>query len=186
MKKFTVGLLAGVILASATSVGAEAVTSIGKKITSVIKVTIDGKRLPADAIVVEGKSYVPLADIGQATNYEVKYVNNKDGIILTSQPVSPVVEEESLQTQLEKLQNEISATELRQVEVSKIYFYNQMSLNDPSAPESIKDSLKQEVTKYDKQREEVNTKLKELRAKLVVLEEKIQLETTAAGGKLKE
>lgn len=90
MKKFMAGLVAGIVIASAASVSAETVSIIGKKIDAVVKVSVNGQRLPVDAIAVSGKSYVPLADIGTATGYEVRY-DKKDGVTLTNKVQKPEV-----------------------------------------------------------------------------------------------
>lgn len=90
MKKFVIGLLTGIIIASAASVSAETVSVIGKKIDAVVKVTVNGNPLPVDAIAVSGKSYVPLADVGKATGYDVKY-SKTEGITLTNKAQKPEV-----------------------------------------------------------------------------------------------
>lgn len=91
LKKYFVGMIAGAVLMTGISAGAATLSPIGKKIDSSYKVTVDGKKLPNNAIVVEGKSYIPTTDVGAATGFKVQFVNKSEGIRMTSSDVTPSV-----------------------------------------------------------------------------------------------
>lgn len=74
MRKYIIGMVVGVALATAGSVyGAEITTLIGKQIEGEIPVKVDGVTIEKKAIFVDGTSYLPVRAIGDALNMEVKY-----------------------------------------------------------------------------------------------------------------
>lgn len=71
MKKIAAGILAGAMLmVSAQALGA-AVTLVGKKIQGEYTVKVYGKKLADAAVVIDGKSYVPVRAIGELAGYKV-------------------------------------------------------------------------------------------------------------------
>ncbi|MEO3947619.1 hypothetical protein [Gorillibacterium sp. CAU 1737] len=160
LRKYLIGAMAGAVLATAVSAGAASIVPIGKKIDSTYKVTVDGSPLPNQAIVVEGKSYIPTTDVGTATGMKVQFINKSEGIRMTSQePVAPSVEPGQsssvpvnpvmvLQVNITKTKNLIMATQALLAE-----------LTDPT-----------EKARVQKDLDEQKAKLADLEAQLAALQ----------------
>jgi hypothetical protein len=74
MKKFILGVIVGIAVATTSSVYADEIKSvIGKSIDGELPVKIAGKELDTQAIVVEGTSYLPVRAVGESLNMEVTY-----------------------------------------------------------------------------------------------------------------
>ncbi|MFE4569945.1 stalk domain-containing protein [Paenibacillus chitinolyticus] len=73
MKKYVVGALFGFVLAFAASANAEVKTMIDKIVEGTFPVTVEGKKLQTDAVVIEGSTYLPVRAFGEAIGYEVKF-----------------------------------------------------------------------------------------------------------------
>jgi hypothetical protein len=79
MKKYSylfLGIMIGVMLTA--SVGAYAATKgyIGKKISSEMTVYVDGQKLADAAIVVEGKSFLPVRKTSEVSGLNLELKNN--------------------------------------------------------------------------------------------------------------
>lgn len=82
MKKYIVGFLAGAVFAISATVFADTIPSlIGKKVQAQYTVQVEGKIL--NTVVVEGKNYAPVRDIGEAAGYSVVVDGKK--VILNSE-----------------------------------------------------------------------------------------------------
>lgn len=73
MKKIVAAFLCGVILTFSGQVFADSISRIGKKVGSEATVLLDKEKL-SDAIVIEGKSYLPVRDIAEAFGADVEYI----------------------------------------------------------------------------------------------------------------
>ncbi|MFB0847344.1 hypothetical protein [Paenibacillus oleatilyticus] len=83
MRKYVIGGLVGFVLALGVSVQAEEIqTAVGKVIQGEFPVTIGDKQFTNKAIVVDGTSYFPVREYGEANGYDVKFDADL-GIILT-------------------------------------------------------------------------------------------------------
>ncbi|MCL6456911.1 MAG: hypothetical protein K6T85_02785, partial [Gorillibacterium sp.] len=147
MKKFIIGLIAGMIIASTASVGAETISRIGKKIDASYKVTVDGKRLPNDAIVVEGKSYIPTTDIGAATGYDVVFVNKTEGISMKI-ILPSITDKYSLETIDSLIESTRNYQSTYQMKIDKYTPYIGTDPKYDSLPEEF-EAYKKEVDQYE-------------------------------------
>lgn len=82
MKKYVVGILIGFCLSFAVGAHAEVVTMINKVVEGTFPVTVQGNRLAVDAVVIEGSTYLPVREFGEAIGYEVGF-NADLGVSLT-------------------------------------------------------------------------------------------------------
>lgn len=90
MRKYIIGMILGVSLATAGSVyGAEITTLIGKPIEGEIPVKVAGVTIEKKAIFVDGTSYLPVRAIGDAIGMDVKY-DAELGVELTPKEVNKV------------------------------------------------------------------------------------------------
>lgn len=114
MKKFVLGVLCGAFLFGGTSVLAESISLVGKKIEKEIPVHYNGEPLVAKAIVVEGTSYLPVRTIGNTLGADIKY---RDGAVYVEKAndydaikekivndIKREMRKEELQTEIAKLQ----------------------------------------------------------------------------------
>jgi len=81
MKKFVSGVLVGFLLAVPAFAVAEQVTMIGKTVQNEYPVIVDGRQLEVNAVAIDGKSYVPIRAVGEATGRKVEFRDKK--VILT-------------------------------------------------------------------------------------------------------
>lgn len=111
MKKFVLGVMCGAFLFGGTSVLADSVSLVGKKIEKEILVYFNGEPLAAKAIVVEGTSYLPLRTIGNTLGADIKY---RDGAVYVEKAndydaiKEKIVNDIKLEMRKEELQSEIA------------------------------------------------------------------------------
>lgn len=72
MRKYIVGFLAGVLVATAGAAAADNISLVGKKIQSEADVTLDGHVIDK-AVIVDGKSYAPIRSVADAVGVDVGY-----------------------------------------------------------------------------------------------------------------
>lgn len=72
MRKYAIGFIVGILVATAGVAAADSLSLIGKKIQSEAAVTLDGKQIDT-AIIVDGKSYAPVRSVAEATGLKVGY-----------------------------------------------------------------------------------------------------------------
>lgn len=72
MRKYFIGFIAGILVATAGVAAADGISLIGKKIQSEAVVTLDGTEIDT-AIIVDGKSYAPIRSVAEATGLKVGY-----------------------------------------------------------------------------------------------------------------
>lgn len=77
MKKLFIGIIVGFVLSFAASANADTIGSVvGKLIEGEFPVRIGDKQLENKAIIVNGTSYLPVREFGEATGYEVMFDAN--------------------------------------------------------------------------------------------------------------
>lgn len=92
MRKYTIGFLIGIVLTITSTTYAVPIKSyIGKVIQGEFIVRINGEPLAKKAIVIEGASYIPVREIGDALGYEVSFDSAK-GIDLWNIEHAPIPE----------------------------------------------------------------------------------------------
>jgi hypothetical protein len=79
MKKSIIGLVFGLIVGLTLSASASSI--LGKAIDAIYPLYISGTRSSVDAISIEGTSYVPVRNAGEAFGYDVNF--SSDVILLT-------------------------------------------------------------------------------------------------------
>jgi hypothetical protein len=88
MKKYLAGFLIGALLTMTTSAFADDISNlVGKKVQAESAVQVGGKTI--ETVVVEGKNYAPVRDIGEAAGYTVTVDNKK--VILTKKNNSEAI-----------------------------------------------------------------------------------------------
>lgn len=107
MKKLLYSAIAGLaILASLTvSVYAAPNSLIGKKVQSVISVSVNGK-VVKDAIVIDGTTYAPVRSFSEAAGYTVTF--ERGGVNLNNQTEAEILEYIQLDNRLSTLRKSIS------------------------------------------------------------------------------
>jgi len=60
---------------SAQAYGDEIASAVGKKVTSTMKLVIDGQQAAKDVIIIEGTSYLPVRVSAELFGYDVEYEN---------------------------------------------------------------------------------------------------------------
>lgn len=73
MRKYLVGAVFGFCITFATSAHAEVTTMIEKVVDGVFSVKVNGKTLANQALVIEGTSYLPVREFGEALGMDVKF-----------------------------------------------------------------------------------------------------------------
>lgn len=74
MRRYLVGTIFGFVLAFSLSAHADDIKSlIGKSVQGTLPVTIEGKSLDKQAVIIDGASYLPVKSIGDAFGYEAKF-----------------------------------------------------------------------------------------------------------------
>jgi hypothetical protein len=78
MRKYIIGILIGFSLSAVVGVNAEEIISsiIGKTVQGSFPVKIDGKQIIEQAAVIDGTSYLPVREIGEALNKDVTFDAN--------------------------------------------------------------------------------------------------------------
>lgn len=68
-----VGMIFGFVLAFSISAHAEVASMINKVVEGTFPVTVEGKKLAADAVVIEGNTYLPVRAFGESIGYTVGF-----------------------------------------------------------------------------------------------------------------
>ncbi|MEC0265129.1 stalk domain-containing protein [Paenibacillus anseongense] len=100
MRKYIVGAIFGALLMTAFSASAEVSSVIGKVVDGAFSVKINDKSLNNQAVVIEGTSYLPVREIGEALGMDIKFDADL-GIELQSKAGKPV--DTNLQEQKEQI-----------------------------------------------------------------------------------
>lgn len=189
MKKFVIGLVTGVLLATAgTAFGATAL--IGKKVDSEVQIVLDGKNI-SNGIVIEGTSYAPVRSLTEAVGLDISY--NKGVVSLESETSEytsaqpepkPVVDTSSpywMYDTSEKINerilqvtegikyNEAAIAENLRVIAIKDKYYNEYPEIHTRFPAEI-EVLKEENKKHETNISNLNKELEALKTKLAELE----------------
>lgn len=88
MKKFVMGLIIGAVLMVSSQAFGAGISFVGKKVDGQTPVTINGENI-GDAIVIQGKSFVPVREITQGFGGTVEQATGK-GIALKMSDISAI------------------------------------------------------------------------------------------------
>lgn len=72
MRKYLIGFITGILVATAGVAAADTVSLVGKKIQSEAVVTLDGEEI-GKAVITDGTSYAPIRVIAAATGLKIGY-----------------------------------------------------------------------------------------------------------------
>lgn len=89
MKKYVIGTVFGFCLSLGVGASAEVVNMVGKVVDGAFPVTVNGSKVEAPAIVIEGTSYLPVRAMGDALNMNVSFDPNM-GVELKQKEVATV------------------------------------------------------------------------------------------------
>lgn len=162
MKKLFIGILIGCGIGFAVSANAEEIqTVVGKVIQGEFPVKIGDKELTNKAIVVDGTSYLPVREFGEAIGYEVKF--SADLGVTLSPKANP--EEQARIEQTNELLKQADELMKQRDELNAIVgpYENIGFYNGKIGPEKEKDDAYYEARK---KLDEVNAKLEENSKKL--------------------
>jgi len=105
MRKYLIGFLAGILVATAGVAAADTISLVGKKIQSEAIVTLDGEEI-GKAIITDGTSFAPLRIVAEAVGVGVEW--EKGVVKMETQANSPKTEKQ-LQTTLESLERQLES-----------------------------------------------------------------------------
>jgi hypothetical protein len=120
VKKFFMGLLIGIIVATTGTVFADDIKSlIGKTIDGQFPVSVSGNKI-GDAIVVEGTSYLPVRSFGESVGYAV-YFDPEGAVRLEKQATPEAIAKDHAERQAayDKLMAERVVEENKRIEEEK-------------------------------------------------------------------
>lgn len=200
MKKVVVSFISGFLLAIGFSVAyAEVESYVGKKVDSEAPLIVDGKRSEVPAIIIRGRSFIPLRAAGELLGVKVAWTGG-EVIVDKERSESPTSPEEAARAEQEQLsqetaiKNEISSqiSKLRgDIDLLKMQIRtqeNEISNREDGLklmPEYISPGVKYEGSDLQKQHQEDLERLKrelaDLKVRLAELEQqKAELEAELA------
>lgn len=160
MKKYLIGFMAGVLLMFSTSVLAEGISKIGKRIEAEFSVQLDGEELPFKAIALEGTSYAPVRSVAEALGLEVDFVD-KVVVLNSKQPKEADLVKE-LKEELRDVSN-LAADESLKLSLLKSNL-SRAKFNDES--DDVIAEIESEITATEEKLAEYVAKQKELQRQL--------------------
>lgn len=178
MKKYIIGTIFGVLLATATSAHAEVTSLINKVVEGMFPVTVEGTSI-GEAVVIDNKTYLPVREFGEAVGYTVSFTESRE-VVLTKneEPVStiptepvvtpqPTVPTKTVAEQITDLKIKI-AYEKESIEHNKIMMgSNEGALTMPNAP---KESVQQAIDMYKVRITDSEKNITQYEAQIVSLE----------------
>jgi len=77
LRKYVIGFVAGVLLSSVAPAYGAVSSLIGKEVQGEYAVKVDGTTLAKKSIAIDGTTYAPLREIGEAIGYDVDFLNKE-------------------------------------------------------------------------------------------------------------
>lgn len=164
MKKFFIGLLCGLILATGATAYADEIKSvIGKSVEAEYPVSINGSTLETPAIIVNETGYLPVRAIANAIGYETIW-DDKEGITLNKsiKDKDAFIEQRNKEVRVQELAVKIPAFEKTLVLLNETY-------TDPKVKWSSEESKKNyllDIERTEKQLNDMKVELEALKAEL--------------------
>lgn len=171
MRKYVIGVLIGFCLSLGVGAHAEVVTMINKVVEGTFPVTVQGNKLPVDAVVIEGTTYLPVRSFGEAIGYTVGFdadlgVNLTKTVTQATYSTQPVVDPEFQKiNDLIAQKNELQKTITDLAPIQRPY---EIIVDDPvkGLGTKEKDTLYYETKKIREdasiKRDEIDQRIKEL------------------------
>lgn len=82
MKKYIIGAFVGACLMFSLQVAAD--SWVGKEVQGTFPIYVNGKELDVPAVVIDGKSFLPVRKISESVNYDVNFDNTKKVVNLNN------------------------------------------------------------------------------------------------------
>jgi len=160
MKKIVVGMIIGAVLMYSGQAVATSISKIGKKVQGEYTIKVDGKKLDAKALSIDGQTTVPGRALAEAVGYNIAFENKE--VILTKKESDPVGMDpiDQLKEKLNEVEGQIYGVEqgIRGLEST-------LKSNDFNSEEA-KRKVEDQYSDLQKQLEELQKKKAELEAQL--------------------
>lgn len=158
MRKYVVGVIAGLLLGFTISAHAEEVGNlIGQAVQGTFPVKIEGAQLESPAIVVDNKTYLPVRAFGEAIGYNVGF--DADLGVNLSKSVTDTVYGPSLK------QQEAISTLQKVIESQK----NAIPRLQKGVEMSRRTGAEEDIINFERQIEETKARITKLEAQLAEL-----------------
>jgi len=173
MKKIIIAFIAGALVMVSGQALADTVSQIGKKVDSEASVYVNGEKV-SDAIIIQGKSYVPGRDVAEALGGTVEWKGSENAIMISNFTTDEEIEEyNSKLIEYNKKKAEITASinsANRKIERLEGYIekYN-LDLADTDNAAN-KEYLESEIDRYTKELETEKANLAKYEKELQELE----------------
>lgn len=138
---------------------------IDKVVEGAFPVTVDGKKLESDAVVIEGSTYLPVKAFGEAIGYTVGF-DSALGVSMTKNADSPhtapptAPNPQEIAKKIEVIDNQIKIkNESISMNQSMLDYNNQKDQNAPHVVKALEDAIlrdKAEITELEKQKAELS------------------------------
>lgn len=117
MKKFTLGLIVGFILALSVPAFGEISNLLGKTVDGEILVYIDGSKFNDNAIVVNSRSYLPVRSFAETLGKNVEFKDGEISVTETQTIIKTEIQQETAKLKISSLMlNLIDVNEKEMVE----------------------------------------------------------------------
>jgi len=137
---------------SAQAYGDEIASAVGKKVTSTMKLVIDGQQAAKDVIIIEGTSYLPVRVSAELFGYDVEYENRTVYLNKKEEPKQEPEEQPDKEPVFDIPGQELISTEDLDKEIARLEGLAEMYLNVIESLQSnnghYSDSLIQVIQEY--------------------------------------
>lgn len=168
-----IGLVAGALVStSASALAAQVQSLVGKKVAGEYVVKVDGKKLSDKAIVVDGKSHLPVRSITDALGAKIDVVEKGEIVISSSDGVAPSTErptseyagwsKQNLENTLDSLKNNLLKTN----EQERARVLEQIEQGKKDGVDDYVAEKEAQLKEYDARIEKYKTEIAEIEALL--------------------
>lgn len=161
------GLISGVVITALLITGTQAIASglfTGKKITGETQVKVNGTNV-GTAIITENKSFIPVREIANEFNANISFEKDGSIILTTENPVEKEIVQ--VKVDIETTKTRISDIEANIAEYeAKIADIESDGIHKAVGQRVDRDAATKNLEKQKEKLNELETKLKELQAKI--------------------
>jgi len=163
IKQLAVGIIIGAVLMFSGQAMAESISKIGKRVQGEYAVRVDGVKIEAKGLSIDGQTTVPARALADAIGYSVAFKNNEVVLIKKEQEASSQMQE----LERRKLQDVLNETlgDIEGVEFSIRQTEGQL-LTGSFGSEAEKGNTEKRLAEYKTKLEELQKKKVELEAQL--------------------
>lgn len=166
MRKYVVGILIGFCLSFAVGAHAEMINMIGKVVEGTVDLTINGKKMEYQAILIDGTTYAPVRMLAEETGQIVRY-DSVTGVKLIKKITTP---KETVLKSIAALNSTIATNEMmikgNEEEIARLKkeSQTQTAVSDIQTAEKTVERLKQDSIELNGQIAKLNQTLAEIAA----------------------